>query len=393
MILIVSCVFPPEQIVSANLSKDIAEKLAANGKEVSVFSPKPSRPFGKKFENRTPDDFPYEHYEASSFVFPKSNFIGRLYESISFGLASRKHIRSNRERIEKIYANTWPLFAQYFLVREAKKNNIPVIIHVQDVYPESYVKKVSKFIGSILTMLIMPLELSIMEHADKIIMISPSMKEYLSNTRNIPDRKGHIVRNWQDDAFLSQTIERKNSYNGFTFMYAGSVSSSAGVDLLIKAFKELDKNLNCRLVIAGNGSDKESCIKLAKDNKKIEFWEAPYEKIPLIQSQADVLLLPLKKGIGKTATPSKFIAYLFSKKPVLASIDEHCDTANSIKDANCGMVVPPENINELKDAMARFITTSSTDLVKMGDNGFNYAQKHLSKKENLNSLIKIIDSI
>jgi hypothetical protein len=47
----------------------------------------------------------------------------------------------------------------------------------------------------------------------------------------------------------------------------------------------------------------------------IEFWDAPLELVPELQSQASVLLFTLKKGLGKTASPSKLPAYMFSKKP------------------------------------------------------------------------------
>jgi hypothetical protein len=39
------------------------------------------------------------------------------------------------------------------------------------------------------------------------------------------------------------------------------------------------------------------------------------ELVPELQSQASVLLFTLKKGIGKTASPSKLPTYMFSKKP------------------------------------------------------------------------------
>ena len=96
-------------------------------------------------------------------------------------------------------------------------------------------------------------------------------------------------------------------------------------------------------------------MKLAKGNSNIEFWDAPFIKIPEIQNKADVLLLSLREGVGNTATPSKFTAYLFARKPVLASIDEDCGTARDIRIANCGFVVPPENEKDLRLMMERIL--------------------------------------
>jgi hypothetical protein len=49
-ILIVSCVFPPEPVVSANLSFDIAGELAFKN-NVTVISPLPTRPYGSNYRN------------------------------------------------------------------------------------------------------------------------------------------------------------------------------------------------------------------------------------------------------------------------------------------------------------------------------------------------------
>ncbi|NKI32011.1 glycosyltransferase family 4 protein [Croceivirga thetidis] len=390
MILIITCVFPPEQIVSANLSRDIANKLVDLGNEVTVLSPKPSRPFGRHFEEQKIEFKGVDHYQADSYIHPKSSFIGRLRESISFGLASKRFIEENSAKIEKIYANTWPIFAQYLTVKTAKKFSIPVIMHVQDVYPESYIKKASKIVGKVISKTIMPFENYVMKNSSRVIAISNGMKDYLVSTRPLSQQHVSVVRNWQDDDFLSKSISNSEGTRDFTFMYAGSVSSSAGVDLLIKAFGDLGTKNDCRLIIAGSGSDKEACMKLAQNNNKIEFWDAPYEQIPEIQAQANVLLLSLKKGVGKTATPSKFIAYLFSKKPVLASIDEDCDTANSIYEANCGFVVPPEDELALRNEMEKILKIELNELIKMGKNGYSYAQQNLSRKANLKNITEIL---
>ena len=50
-ILIISCVFPPEPVVSAQMSLDIAEALSKNN-DVTVISPRPTRPMDFKFDEK-----------------------------------------------------------------------------------------------------------------------------------------------------------------------------------------------------------------------------------------------------------------------------------------------------------------------------------------------------
>ncbi|NNL02593.1 MAG: glycosyltransferase family 4 protein [Eudoraea sp.] len=393
MKLIITAVFPPEPIVSANLSSDIANELSKNSEQVKVVSPKPSRPFGHKFKKAENKNSSFEHQIVNSYVCPKSKLIGRLRESISFGMACKKVISENSKSLSVIYMNTWPLFAQYFVVKTAKKNKIPIVFHVQDIYPESLIKKLPPFLSHLVYWSLVGLDKYNLKNAQKIIAISPNMKNYLSVNRGLELHKIEVIRNWQNDQnFLAYDDSNKTDSPLFTFMYVGSISTSAGVDHIIESFKGIKNKTKIRLVIAGSGSDRAKCMRLAQGESSIEFWEAPYELIPEIQSKADVLLLSLKKGIGLTASPSKFTAYLFSKKPVIASMDAESDTAHSINEANCGFVVLPENVSELTSKMQEVSNIDKSVLQNMGLQGYQYALKNLSKKQNLDRITELICS-
>ncbi len=74
---------------------------------------------------------------------------------------------------------------------------------------------------------------------------------------------------------------------------------------------------------------------------------SPKGKLPAIQSVADVLLLPLKKGNFKNGTPSKLVAYLLSGKPILACVEKESDVADIKQMLIADMLVEPESIELL----------------------------------------------
>ena len=122
-ILIVTALYPPEPVVSANISSDLNAVLAERGYVVKVFHPKPTRPNGFLFNKyHTPAN---NEIIAESFTSPKSSLFGRLKESISFGRATSRYIEKHYRNIGVIYANTWPLFGQFYLMKAAKKYGIP----------------------------------------------------------------------------------------------------------------------------------------------------------------------------------------------------------------------------------------------------------------------------
>ena len=219
------------------------------------------------------------------------------------------------------------------------------------------------------------------------------MKEYLIKTRKIEHNKVEVISNWQDEkSFLNYNTKPQNKRETpFTFMYLGNIGPVAGVDILIDAFVKLPTK-NCRLIIAGSGSMKESLMQHAKKYPQynIVFWPAPEGKAPEIQNKADVLLLPIKKGYASTSIPSKLPAYMFSSKPIIACADKDSDTSLAINEANCGWVIEPENSNLLNILMTKVITYDKNHLTMLGSNGKQYALTHFSKKSNLPKIIKAI---
>lgn len=392
-LLLITAVFPPEPVVSAKLTFDIANSLSES-KNVTVISPKPSRPYGFQFTSEK-IRHKFKHIQVDSFICASSNIIGRFRESFSFGKHCYQYIANNYTHIDVIYANTWPLFGQYFAIKAALKYNIPIAIHVQDIYPESLIQKNPK-LRHIQNLLFLPLDKYILRHATSIVAISDQMKKYLVATRNIKKEKIVVVQNWQDETLFIQYKSKNSSIieknRPFVFMYLGNLGPVAGIDLIIDAFAKANLQ-NCRLVIAGSGSMREALLQkaLELDSATIEFWQVPEGKVPEIQEQADVMLLPIKKGAAGSSIPSKLPAYMFSKKPIIACVDEGCDTANTLYDADCGWVLPPENTKDLIQLMREIVELPKEVIYQKGINGFEYAIQNFSKKINLQKIISVIN--
>lgn len=388
-ILIVSAVYPPEPVVSGRLSEDLYYALKDRGCPVKVLHPKPTRPNGFNFFK----EFQCGDYEiiVDSYTCPQSSLTGRLRESCSFGRACEKYIEEKKDDILKIYANTWPLFGQYYLAKAAKRNGIPYFVHIQDVYPESYCSKIPELLGKLLYTALLPIDKYVMRYSAGVIGISPSMISYLSDSRGIEKSKFTLVRNWQDDRQYVEKykpLEKNSDVN--KIMYVGSINPTANIPLIVNAVNKLDRS-KYHLSVIGNGPDKDKCVKLAEQLcLDVSFETILPEEVAKRQSEADVLVLCLKKGVAKTATPSKLTAYMLSGRPIVASVDLDSDCASIIKDANCGIVVAPDDIQELSSAIKELTEKSKDELNKMGKASFEYAIANLSKERNLGILSNLL---
>ena len=390
-ILIISAVFPPEPVVSAKLSMDLYTALKGKNQEVKVLHPAPTRPFGFKSDSLSIGKLGDNEITAESYVCPQSSLLGRMRESWSFGKACERYIKNHHSEFKCIYANTWPMFSQRSIVRAAKKYNIPCVIHVQDVYPDSLTNKMNGCMGNIICKLILPMDKYILGHCTKVVAISEKMRDYLIVSRNIPKAKTSVVINWQDEQeFLDyQKAAKPLEEHPFTFMYMGNIGPVAGVDLLIDAFSQAGLK-NATLVVAGSGSMKEKMQEKAAANQNIEFWDVPNGKVPEIQAKADCMLLPIKKGAASSSIPSKLPAYMFSAKPIIGCMDAESDTADAINQADCGWVIEPENPQLLADKLKAVAALDSTQLKEYGERALKYGLEHFSKSENLKKLTNII---
>ncbi len=373
---------------------DLAGELSKSY-NVTVLRPHPTRPKGFKMPEYDSSSLPYKVIEMETYTHPESSLIGRFRESISMGRVYARHIKEHHNEIDFIVNDAWHLFGYNKVAHAAVKYGIPYIVPVQDIYPESLASKLPdlKLLRWIVMKTLGPMDKYTLTHSAKIHTISDKMRNILSSTRGIAKDHFVIVRNWQDERPFLNCTEKTDGDAPFTFMYLGNVGPLAGVDVLISAFEKASLD-NARLVIAGSGSAKDHLQEVAKGcMSQIEFWEVPGGMVPATQAKADVMCLPVKKGFAMSSIPSKLPAYMFSAKPVLASVDAESDTARCIKDSNAGWVCEPENVEQISNLMQKIVGLNEEELCTMGISGRQYAVKEFSRKENLKILANACEVI
>lgn len=396
-VLFVCGVFYPEPVVSARLQTDLAMKLSENN-QVTVLRPHPTRPKGFAFEDYDYASLPFQVIEFDSYTCPASSPLGRMHESVSHGRWCARYIRQHHEEIDFVYNDSWHLFGVSLVTKALRQYRIPYITPVQDVYPESLASKLPEvqWLKRMVMQVLSPLDHYVLSHAVCVQTNSEKMAAYLSDSRQIERKKFVVVRNWQDEKpFLdyAQHQRLKSEDKPFTFMYVGNVGPLAGIEILFEAFAQAGLK-DARLVIAGSGPAKEA---LQRQSQRyactIEFWDVPTGKVPETQAKADVMLLPVKKGFARYSVPSKLAAYLFSAKPVIASVDKDSDTAECVEKSGAGWVVHPEDVASLSRVMQEVFCERSEVLTLKGKDGFDFAMKFFSKKQNIETLVNVFDEI
>lgn len=393
-ILIISAVFPPEQVTSALMTYDIAKEFAKKYK-VTVLRPRPTRPIGAHFDNVELVGEPFETILVNSYTCPESRLMGRMRESISFSKQCVKYINAHKDDIDFIYNGAWQLFGVYLVAKVAVKYKIPYLITVQDIYPESLFTghHYPKVVEKCLKLIFQSMDKYYTSHACKVRTISDEMADYMSQTRHLPRNHYVVMNNWQNDEDFDIQPKKETKGNGVVFAYVGSINLHANVDLIIKAFHEANLD-NAELQIYGGGNRKKQCKELVKTlgNKNVILGQVSREEVPAIQAKADVTVFALPKGNGGICLPSKMTSYMLSGKPILASIDKGSTAERYIKEGQCGIAVEPDNLAALADGFKAFVTLGNEQLEQMSKNSRKFAEANLTRKANLPKVIEIIEN-
>lgn len=409
-ITIVSPVFPPEPIVSAKTSSDVAQELAQKGHAVQVVTAFPNRPSGKLMAGYRRSLWSKEKHgpglsvlRCFSFFSAQSSLPSRFLENISFGIASALAVLWMKKP-DVLYANTWPIFAQSMLALVCRLRNIPVVLSIQDIYPESlYSQRRVSEQRSILTRLLRWLDLKTAQSSAAIIVIAERFRTIYVEDRQIEAEKVQVIPNWVDErdvevGLKNNPIRSQHSIpeDAFLVVFAGNIGVAAGVEAVIRAFGDLGELEKVYLLIAGSGSQLAECQKLAQaaGNPRVVFhspWLAA--ETSSVLAAGDVCILPTQGSQSTVSTPSKLITYMLAARPILACVEENSDIAATLRRADCGWIIPTDDQQALAQKVRALSELSPQALKSYGEHAQQYALTHMTRAVNLPRLIDLIEKI
>jgi len=147
--------------------------------------------------------------------------------------------------------------------------------------------------------------------------------------------------------------------NKIIILYAGTLYEQKGVDILIKAVRKLNRP-DLKLVIAGgtiNDKEVDNYKKIAGD-ETIFLGKIPMSQTPELVAACDIYVVPTKDTLYTRAEiPAKIFEPMMLEKAIIAS--DISDVPKFLDNGNCGLLVPPNNIEMLASALDKLINDKS----------------------------------
>ncbi|MFC0509181.1 glycosyltransferase family 4 protein [Micromonospora costi] len=369
--------YPPE---GAIIPGRLAEELAVRGHEVRVLTTFPSYPFGRVYPGwrqrwgHRETDGPVAVRRVPSYPSHDTSAMRRALSHLSFGATSVVAGVRWLSGVDVTYVYHPPptSVAAAALLRVARRT--PIVLHVQDLWPESVMESGMAPTGrraNALERTLGGMMRRTYRLADTIVAISPTMAERVV-ARGADPAKVRVVWNWTDDTLfrpVPATDEARAAlgHRGrCTVMFAGNLGLLQGLETAIRAAAAVRDRID--LVLVGSGAGEEAArrlvVELGADNVRF-IGRRPTEEMAELYAAAQWQLICLRDVPAlRAAVPSKLQAALACGAPVIASAGG--DTAELVRSTGVGLTCPPEDWRSLAERFADAAATPATAHAEMG---------------------------
>lgn len=370
----------------------IAEFLAQNH-DVTVLTSLPSYPTGilpieyrgklwsLKKERPKSNGSLLEIIRIWDFPTPNKGFIKRTINHLIFVLAACLTVFFLKpfDLVIVSSPNFFSGLAGLFAAKIGKGN---FIFDVRDLWPDSafelgykpkaFIKKCLKF-----------LEKLYYQKAKKIFCATDEIKQTIVQN-GIPNHKVITLVNTVDINLFKPIKISKNklrlSNKDFVIIYVGSLTIVQNLQTVIEAGLILKKYKNIKIIMVGEGEDKNNLVKSAKkyNLNNISFISGQTsEKVVELINAADLGLISLSKNkfFSDYALPTKTSEYLGCGKPIVACAGKNLKKL--IEKNQVGVVVPPGDSQGLAKAIID-LYQNKTKLTKYSGNARDLAIRQFS---------------
>ena len=388
-ILLLTLIFSPDGVSTAQLFTELALELKSRGHEVVVVTTtphynldsearasQPLQPFwGKILMQSNCQGIPVYHVSVP----PKGSRVeSRMFDYLRFHLISTLAAIWAAGPYDVILTPSPPLTIGVSAWIIGLLRRVPFIYNVQEIYPDVAVR---------LGVLRNPRIIQLMEQIERFIYarsavittISEWFKQRLVE-KGVPSEKVELIPNFVDATFI-QPGDRSNEFStnhgldhSFVVLYAGNIGLTQGFETILAAARQLEHLEGLRFLIVGDGSRRawlEEQLKLAPCANVTMLPYQPRSVVPMIYASSDLCLVPLKGGTAQETFPSKIYTIMAAERAVLASADVDSELSWVVGRAHCGWSIPPDD----PTAMAKVIKQAYQDraaLQIMGSNGRSY---------------------
>jgi glycosyltransferase involved in cell wall biosynthesis len=325
--------------------------------------------------------------------------IKRLLNYFSFSYMSYL-VGRKIEKPDVIIVGTPPLIVPLTGLLLAKKHKAFTVLEIRDLFPETAVA-LGKVKNKMVQFLWEWWENFLRKRYDHIVAVVPRIRKSLLE-KGFPQKKVTTITNGFDPDNLQEerhlTTELVNYFNDnknkFIVAYGGGMGYAINLLTVIQAAERLKEKKSILFVFFGEGERKAFYLDYVRERGLVNcrfFPAQPRNIINLVFKTVNGLVHSfIDNDFFKCALPNKIFEYHGAGKPIIfAGVG---DTADLIRKAGSGIVVNPENAQEMADAVL-FLSSHPEKAQAMGEAGRAYISEHYRRDVVFQKWDKILEMV
>lgn len=399
-ILLLTQWFDPEPTFKGLL---FAQALRDEGHEVEVLTGFPNYPGGKVYDGYKICIYQKDIVDGITIhrapLYPShdSSAIKRVFNYVSFAISTFIIGLIKTRKIDVIYSYHPPLTTSLSALLLGLCKNIPFVIDVQDLWPDTLSatgmlknKKALFVVGKICDF--------IYKRSAKVVVLSPGFKSRIES-RGVPGNKVEVIYNWCNEPALNDFEEssvKLPSNGNLNLVFAGNLGFAQSLPAIVSAAEILQKNdIKVNIILLGDGVAKSKAIEDAKVKSLSNIYFLPrvtMKQVGAILTKADMLLVHLNNNeLFEITVPSRTQASMAMAKPIIMGVSG--DAADLVKKSGSGVTCEPNNPIALADSITKLCGLSESERVEMGRRGHDFYYKELSLKIGVSKFIRVFEGI
>lgn len=283
----------------------------------------------------------------------------------------------------------------------SKVKNVPFILEIRDLWPESLAAVGVGSEHSLLHQTLARLADFLYAQADHLVVVTPAFRERLIEKWHVPAEKIYVIQNGvESDVFNSQppAPELRSALNAegrFVVSFIGTLGMAHGLETLIAAAEKLQSTApRVLFLLVGEGAERERIMALvkAKNLMNVQFIpQQPRDTIPAYIRASDVCLVLLKKSdVFETVIPTKMLEFMSCGRPVILGVNGQA--RRILESSRSGIYVPPENADALCDAILQLQHRPALR-EDLGRNGREYIVQNLSRRRTATDYLHLLERL
>ncbi len=370
--LLYSYNFSPEKTGIGKYNGELAEWLVRRGHEVDVITTNPYYPEWKVNPQYSRKKWSTERstrltvYRCPMYVPTQLSSAKRMLSDLSFVLNSSilwlKVLF--KPRYDVVIAVCPSMFVGLFPTFYKKIRGGVFVYHIQDLQLDAAIS-LGMLRNKVIVRVLQWTERAFLRQATFVSSISEGMKQHIL-CKGVSEEKYLMLENWVDIKFitpLSQAAcaalkrDMGLSATDRIILYSGNMGEKQGLEIIIEAAELLSRHKNWKFVLCGDGTKKQKLKDLAQGLSNVSFIDLiSYARLPELLSLAELHLVPQKRAAGDLVLPSKVGSILAAGGLAIVAADQDTSLEKVMRSHDLGILVEPENIQQLVRAIESALT-------------------------------------